>query len=520
MFITNNHQSLSITNLSDVVFLRLLLVFSIFIGLLTYGYEITNFSLSIDEEVQSFNAGNWQEWVSQGRWGMGILVYIFPHRLAIIPFLPTILFALGLSLSAVKFSTVFASSREGAIGFIAVFVSSPIWLHIGEFNTLSWGFSIGLIITAIATQYVNQGGIRNSLLSGVCIGFSLAVYQALFILYLTAVLLICIKREWDSRKPNTEFLRRNIPIFIDVLTSVIIALGIYYSMNNFFLYISGSKITYLNNFINLSAYKDGNAQATIIRVLNYAKGLLLGTDPTFLGNGITSLLLFWFGALLIIKSLFDSGITVITKLYAIALSIGILLLAISLILLSAGYIPTRALIVFPFLYALLSAVTFNYKKYHKLLWLILSITLVTNIYIANSLFYADHLARQRDLVLATRLIDRIEDVGRSAFGEKIPLVIVGQWQHELGGPALHVEIFGDSFFEHDGGNPYRIAAYLRLLGCRGLAPLPIIKIKDELQDIKLHPSWPVKEAVFLTKDALIVKLSEPSYQQGLALLAK
>jgi len=522
MLVTSNQHKLNIENISDAVFIRLLVAFAIVVALLTYGYEITNFSLSIDEEIHSFDAGNWRVWISQGRWGMGVLVYLFPHVLSIIPFLPTFLFAIGLGLSAVMFSTIFTGSREGGIVFTGIFVTSPIWLHIGEFNTLSWGFALGLMVTALATRYVNAGGIKNSVIAGVCISFSLAVYQALFIFYLTVVLLICIKKEWHLvANRNSNFFGRNIPIFSDAFKSLIVAVVIYFSMNHFFMYLSGSSLIYLNNFVNLSAYTNAGGEAALMRVFNQTKGLLLGTDPTFLGAGIgiASLVLFWIGLLFALKNLFDSGITIITKMYVAVLSIGVILLAMSLILLSAGNIPTRALIAFPLLYAVLSALTFTYKKGQRILWLIFSAALFTNIYIATSLFYADHVARQRDLVMATRLIDRIEDVGRGPFGGKIPLVVVGQWQHELGGPALRVEIFGDSFFEHDGGNPYRIAAYLRLLGCRGLVPLPITEIRDELKEIQLRPSWPAQEAVFRTELAVIVKLSEPTYQQGLALQA-
>lgn len=516
MQITYNQKTLS--SVSDEIFFRLLVVFAIALALLTYGYEITNFSISIDEEVQSFNPDNWLTWISQGRWGMGMLVYIFPSGMATIPFLPTFLFAIGLALSAVIFSRIFTNNREGAVVFTGIFVSSPIWLHIGEFNTLSWGFALGLIVTAIAIKYINVGGGKNSVISGVCIGFSLAVYQALFILYLTAVLLIWIKKELDlGINRNSSFVARNSIIFIDVFKSVLVAVVVYLLMNHIFMYMSGSSLTYLNNFVNLSSYQNGEFGIALIRVFNQTKGLLIGTDPTFLGAGFSSLLLFWIGALVVIKNQFSSSVSIITKSYLAALSVGVLLLSMLLIIISAGYIPTRALITFPILYAILSAIAFNYKQGRRLLRLFFCLALFTNIYIANALFYADQVARQRDLVMATRLIDRIEDEGRGVFGEKIPLVIVGSWQHELGGPALRVEIFGDSFFEHDGGNPYRVAAYLRLLGCRGLKPVPITEIENELEEIKLRPTWPAKDAVFLSKSAVIVKLSEPSYQQGLAL---
>jgi hypothetical protein len=49
--------------------------------------------------------------------------------------------------------------------------------------------------------------------------------------------------------------------------------------------------------------------------------------------------------------------------------------------------------------------------------------------------------------------------------------------------------------------------------------LPITELRDELKEIQLRPSWPAQEAVFRTELAVIVKLSEPTYQQGLALQA-
>lgn len=519
MMTTNNiKHNFSITRISDKIFVLFLVMFAIIVVLLTYGYELSNFSLSIDEEIHSFSSETWRVWISQGRWGMGILTYIFPNGMSTIPFIPTFLFAMGLALSAVIFSTVLTNSREGAVVFTGIFISSPIWLHIAEFSTLSWGFSLGLIVTAIAFWNINEGGNKKALTAGVCIGFSLAVYQALIFLYLTAVLLICIKKEWAlAADRNSSFFSRNLLIFTDVFKSVLVAVVVYLLFNYIFMYLSGSSVTYLDNFIKLSEYTNGQPGVVFERVLIKTKGLLFGTDPTFLGAGVASLLLFWIGMLFVTKNLFDSRVTIITKTYVVTLSIVAVLLAMSLIILSAGYIPTRALITFPVLYATLSAFALNYKKGKILLRLIFCAALFTNIFIANSLFYADHVARQRDLIMATRLIDRIEDVGRGVFGEKIPLIIVGSWQHEVGDPALRVEIFGDSFFEHDGGNPYRIAAYLRLLGCRGLVPLPITEVYEGLVDIQLHPSWPAKEAVFRTKSAVIVKLSEPSYQQELAL---
>ena len=40
---------------------------------LSYGYEIFNFNLTIDEEIHAGHGGQWLTWIAQGRWGMGAI---------------------------------------------------------------------------------------------------------------------------------------------------------------------------------------------------------------------------------------------------------------------------------------------------------------------------------------------------------------------------------------------------------------------------------------------------------------
>lgn len=190
--------------ISDAVFVRLLALFAMAMAMLVYGYEIANYSLSIDEEVNRwYFSENSRAWIGQGRWAMGMLVYLLPSGLSSMPFLPTFLFAMGLAISAVVFSRVITDSREEAVVFTGIFVTCPVLLHIGEFTTFSWGIAIGLITTAFASRSVSRGGTRNSLIAGACVGFSMAIYQALLILYCTIVSLICIKKEGTQRQVGT-----------------------------------------------------------------------------------------------------------------------------------------------------------------------------------------------------------------------------------------------------------------------------------------------------------------------------
>jgi hypothetical protein len=131
------------------------------------------------------------------------------------------------------------------------------------------------------------------------------------------------------------------------------------------------------------------------------------------------------------------------------------------------------------------------------------------------LFNADAIARDRDRLIATMLADRIANV--PGVKPDQPFVVVGQWNHEIAGPAARVEVFGASFFEHDGGNPYRVGHYLELLGVKGLRPTPITAVRDQLADIEKLPSWPAPGSVALIADKLVIKLGPLSFQQKLNL---
>src|SRR6266480_2164976 len=69
-----------------------LTAFIIILLLLLYGYEIFNFSLSLDEELygSAYELDWWLLAISQGRWGMGLLARVFPH-FGDIPMLSTVL---------------------------------------------------------------------------------------------------------------------------------------------------------------------------------------------------------------------------------------------------------------------------------------------------------------------------------------------------------------------------------------------------------------------------------------------
>src|SRR5258706_1782122 len=112
-----------------------LTLFTVCLLLLLYGYEIFNFSLSIDEEAYSTD-NVLQASIEQGRWAIGLFAYMLPP-LGGVPVLSTVIFCAGLGVSACILARVLFRINGAHWTFAGLFVASPLSPHIAEFNPLS-----------------------------------------------------------------------------------------------------------------------------------------------------------------------------------------------------------------------------------------------------------------------------------------------------------------------------------------------------------------------------------------------
>ena len=496
-----------------------MLGFAIGLSLLVYGLELTNFTLSIDEELHSYGAPSWRAWASQGRWGMALLCYVLPP-FSTLPLLATLLFCLGLAASALLLAPIVARNRVETLVFVGTFVSCPIWMHIAEFNTLSWGFAVGLFSVAVASACLRIGGMWAAVAAGLCLAFAIGIYQSLVLLYAVIGIVLWVRGEafWGADESMSTQQRQR--VLRDTALSILVGVLTYYGVHRAVLVLSRIDLVYLDNYVRLIEFTDAETRhGAVTRTLKYIRGLLSGQDATFLGWGWGVLLLPWIGFFAGVVKLFRSRTETLTnRLGSIVALLVILSIVFAPVIVSAGSIPNRALVALPLFYSLLTVNAFRFwGAGYGLRWCAFAFALFVSWWISTALFHAEGIARQRDQVMATRVMQRIEEVGRNAFPSGIPLAVIGEWQHERDGDARRVEIFGTSFFEHDGGNVYRIVNYLRLLGLRNVQPLPVVAVRDRLAEVVEMPAWPEPGAVTRLGDMIVLKLGPPSYQQQLQL---
>lgn len=495
-----------------------LILFTLALAAFVNFVHLSNFSLSIDEEIASFSTQEWKNWAAQGRWGMAILNLVLPNSSAI-PFISTLIFIFSITIAALLIAQSLAKNRSEALIFTGFFVTSPIWLHIVEFNTVATGVGIGLIATAFAVQLISTGRLISAIYAGLCVGFAIGVYQALVIIYAIACVALLFPGSYFWCDDSVEKLTASYRQFINVAISFAIAFAFYFAMQKFFLVLINQHITYIDSYIQIDELRQSFLQ-TAHRILHQSIGLLFGTDPTYLGWGRPLLLLPAAGFLYGLTKVVQHGITCPRRASISLLAVAAMIVAaVALVIMAAGRMPTRALIGFPLLFAVLSVNSYriHFFKTRGPQWIAFSYAMLIAGWIGASLFYADQVARQRDQLLATRLAAAIDSVGRPVFGNNIPFVLVGDWTFSNQGVARRVQIFGTSFFQQDGGNPYRVADYLRLLGIEGLKPLPITDIRNYMFQINKMPAWPAQGSVSVVHHILVIKLGGITYQQHLLL---
>ena len=482
----------------------------LFIGgllLLLYGYEIFNFTLSIDEEV-FFDKNEWAAWVAgQGRWGTALLTRFFPH-LGNIPMISTMLFCVGLGVSAYVLARILFRKHSAQFAFAGMFVAYPLWPHIAEFSISAWCVGIGFaVLTLCLLLFLAEHGLAD-ILAAVLLAFAMGITEAFCVWFLV---LLCIRHMSlmlgtagsDASPVNLQF---------PWLRGSIITLGallIYFPIQRLAFYFAPFRMRYVESLVRPHYYIEFPAVA-IKQTLSYFLALLTGFHRIFLGYGPVILLLPLIGFLIIIVHLLRRGpLTIFQRVLTGSLLLAALLFAFSPIFVSAGLAPVRALIALVPLIAFLAGIAFS-KSFRlvKMLYVVLAVALFICTWINVSLFYTDNLARQRDQVLATRIMARLDSILPNPPPGRIPFVVVGGQPAPSEGPFRKVEIFGNSYFDssHEGGNPLRIASYLRTIGVDTLQPRLLEDAVQHRDVIAAMPIWPAAGSVAMVDGILVIKL--------------
>lgn len=485
-------------------------LFAIFV--MMYFSELASFPLSIDEEVSAFRTDS-SIWIVQGRWGAYLIErFLIPHP--VMPFLPAAVFGAACVAAYLLVMDLLDKHEFSLADYacFAVFCSFPTWFFIVEFYSNIATVGIGLFAAAAALWLSGKKetpliGLR-FLCAIVAGGFAVSTYQSFATALLTLGFAISVlrARAGISRSLLQDLLR--------VAALVIGAVLVYAIGNAVFRYFASWRDAYFDS-LSQPEFLFQHPGVVIGRVLK-AVGDTYGLDNGTYGSTL------WAIPLLIIL-----GIWAIfkdaprTKLLATVAALACLVVPFAFHFLAAGTMPVRSLVGAPFAVWLFAyaAVTNANTRICIPAAILLALALFQIQVIQNYRQASSYLVEKHDTLLAAALYDRLSTAPGFDAKRTYAISVFGSQPFATTYPKTPGSTVGYSFFEWDGGNPWRIAYYMKLLGYSNLNGATQDQVDQTIVRLSMMPAWPAPGSVEIKDDIALIRLGEaPTYpnQQALA----
>lgn len=469
----------------------ILAFFSAFISyLIVYGFELTHFTLSIDEEPLD----NFAQTLSAGRWGHALLHhYIFPEPY--LPFFTLLLSLIFLSVSAALASIYLKLNQIHAVAFSIMLAALPQMAYQFEFSNQADTVSLSILLSTASIFMLERVTALRLLIFAILTIISLSVYQSVF---LYAASLLCISLTLKSVKEKSTYLdaAKNILLFslmvgislvINSILSKIIA-G-YYNVQ-----ISG----YLSAMIGWGKHGTYDVIKSVARFIRDYIRL-----HAAYGMNSFAFCLIWIVTICVttFRRKNNTSLT-ITLVFATFLSMFLLNFAIG-----TG-MPPRAMTQAPIVFAGLFICAMYITRMEKTaVWLAL-LFLGVGASSSTRLFYSDYMAREADRNLSEQIINAIYNKYPEFDADKTPIFFYGSYTPLNSWRIPTADVFGASFYEWDGGNNQRIYNYLHTNNIMNVKIPDSIQVEKSRSNGKVMPSWPDRDAVRMMDGVVIVKLSD------------
>jgi hypothetical protein len=489
---------------------RVIIIYSLLISICCYGYELFNFSLSIDEENNSFVSSLTDlRRIFIGRWGEFILRFLFIPN-SVLPFLPTLIAILCIAFSSILYINSEKGDLTSKIIFCTIFISYPLHSYFLAFNHVSFSIGIGMLLSVIsflmAKKAMEERKINKwyAIVSIFALILSMSTYQGVLPIFIflsiSNQLILLINGE---ENPNKEIFRK-IAGFIIIFCLSFVLYKIIDKAIRVILFIPFLKAA--PNLDYLITWGHQPISKILTLLFKTTKRYLLG-DSFYGGAMIKSLFLL---VPLAIYFIFQKVKGFINRLYSLLLLLFLILCPFFIMFLIGTKLPPRALLALPLLPAFFWWFCYQYFNLHLKRFLLiatLSIFLVNTFY-TTRLFYASYVAWRADRDMGNRIIERIYSLDLPVNANGIPVAFIGKYQHPGNELFLqNADVFGASFFCWADGKPARMNSFFKTLGFNEIKIVILDKNKKNAEEIRSINCWPKKGSVKLVDNIVIVKLS-------------
>ena len=486
------------------------------IALAAYGYELFNINLTIDEELAALRTEINPGFIPSGRWGLFVLTKLLLPK-QVIPFVPLALTLLLHLLSLLLLLDCVRARNQAdkvLITALAILWSGLVFIY--SFSPINFSIGFGFLCISLSLYLLLKGKGAGKLWAAIPIAFVISIYQPL-LQPLVMVFLLYPLYHWREERHN----------FLRFLLNALLALGIgfvlYYGIQQLFLFAfntsTSTYVTHYFDFANLFT----NIGWYLQKLARLFYNVMVG-DSSFYGITVRALPIFLFvaGLIILIGEFKKRERTSYYLLFLVLLAIFTIMPFIGGIL-TKGYIPYRSLLGVPLFLVGWAALAFKNagQRSRWLLSILAALTLFQFASSTNHLFASSAFAYEEDKILATQLIQRIEDEKENTgVVSPVYLEMVGYVQRPSTPLVSRIENIGASFFGWDGGHTSRVTNFLHILGYTSLDPLPLERRSAYVDQGITMPVWPAKGSVQVVGDVVLVKFSPYSRQQIGAICAE
>ena len=462
---------------------------ALFSYIFVYGFELTHFTLSIDEE----DVNNFDQTIRFGRWGHAYLKdIVFPE-----PYVPFYSLALGiLFLSASSFlaSKFLKLEKTLAISFVIMLSGFPEMAYQFEFSNQAETISLAILFSVSSLFMLNSITTSKAIAFIVLNIISLSIYQSVF-LYSASLLLIsltlrAVKGEVNFRESITIIIIYTMLAVISILINSFLAKAI---ANHYGFQVS--------NLSQMVGWGRKTPHEVIVNILIFIKSFFNGTAK----HGLNS-----FAFTLVPVVLLTAHAVKCKKnvLLVVTLSLVSILSAFLLSIALGSVMAPRTLIQMPVIFAgLFACMAYVIKSRHAEIGISI-IFLCVGACASSKLFYSDYMARESDKIVATQIVQTIYNKYPEFDVMNTPVFFYGSYTPPNNFRTSDFDIFGVSFFSWDGGNNKRMYRYFSAANIANLKKPDSNQVEMARRDGSTLPSWPNRGSVSMVNGVVIVKLSD------------
>lgn len=489
-----------------------IIIISFLLAIFSYGYELFNFTLNIDDEAASFYSAS--ETISHlltGRWGSYFLnFFLSPH--AVLPYFPILITLCSLAIVAILFTTSEKFPLSASIIFSIIFVTHPLHSYYLAFNTPFFG--IGMVLATLAylcMKLSNQHPAhRYSLLvlAALLLTSALSLYQAMMSVFLVLSAYFVFNQFFMNKAVwKQTMLSAVLPVVAVSITGFIFfKAGELTARYLILVDIPADSFDYIDNM----AHYDALPFYVIIKNLkNHMTDFIFGSGGYGSQVGFAQHSVFLMFLFVTIRIFLTKTIGITRKLVAVILLTAIVFSAFSVSIAVGNPMPPRTYMAIPLMVALLWWLVSGYsgRLLRISLLIVALIILVNNTYINTRLFYASYVSWQADRDLAIRVLDRVEQLNPPFIDGKINVAFTGPHQYEQNELFFSSDTHGASFFEWGKGRTKRIESLYKTMGINHLSVISIKNISNCSDTILKMPFWPIAGSVRLCDSVVVVNFS-------------